>query len=81
MLRTEWFKKLYIPLVFIFLKQARPVASKLFLKSQLSGRLTHRRMRRGGGGQGGSCPPKFGQNSGENSAKQEEKIGQRKLKD
>ena len=39
MLRTEWFKN-YIPLVFIFLKQARPVASKLFLKSQLSGRLT-----------------------------------------
>ena len=27
----------------------------------------HRRMRRGAGG--GSCPPKFGQNSGENSGK------------
>ena len=25
----------------------------------------HRRMRRGGGGQGGSCPPKFGQTVGE----------------
>ena len=37
-------------------------------------------MRRGGGGQGGgSCPPKFGQTVGEIRAKQEEKIGQRKL--
>ena len=38
-------------------------------------------MRRGGGGQGGAAapPPKFGQTVGEIRAKQEEKIGQRKL--
>ena len=39
----------------------------------------HRRMRRGGGAGGGSCPPKFGQTVGEIRAKQEEKIGERKL--
>ena len=33
----------------------------------------------GGGAGGGSCPPKFGQTVGEIRAKQEEKIGQRKL--
>ena len=48
----------------------------------------HRRMRRGGGAGGGSCPPKFGQtvgeiraNSGGNSGKARRKNGQRKLKD
>ena len=46
-------------------------------------RSTHRRMRRGG--RGGQLPPQiransgFGQTVGEIRAKQEEKIGQRKL--
>ena len=39
----------------------------------------HRRMRRGGGAGGAAAPPKFGQTVGEIRAKQEEKIGQRKL--
>ena len=36
-------------------------------------------MRRGGGQGGGSCPPKFGQNSGENSGKARSTTGQTRL--
>ena len=43
-----------------------------------AGGYSHRRMRRvgggGGGGREGSCPPKFGQNSGENSGKARNKL-------
>ena len=57
-------------------------------RDKTRGRDKHRRMRRGGGQGGGSCPPKFGQtvgeiraNSGGNSGKARRKNGQRKLKD
>ena len=41
----------------------------------------HRRMRRGAGGGGAAALPNSGKTVGKIRAKQEEKIGQRKLKD
>ena len=59
----------------------RTLAFMVSLCSLIWLRWAHRRMRRGGGGRGAAALPNSGKTVGKIRAKQEEKIGQRKLKD